>query len=129
MTDIDVLILDDEPIVCERLKEYMEKKGVSVETFTESSKALERIGEKNFDVIVTDFKMEGPTGIDVLVTVKKSASPAEVIIITGYGSSDTYREAEAVGAFSFVFKPFRMEEIYKLVMKAAKKARKRSKKS
>ena len=80
---IEVLVLDDEPIVCERLKDYLEKKDILVETFTESIQALKRIEEKSFDVIITDLKMEGPTGIDVLVAVKKIAARAEVIIITG----------------------------------------------
>jgi DNA-binding NtrC family response regulator len=122
--DIEVLVLDDEPIVCERLGEYLQKKGMSVETFTESPKALDRIKEKRFDVIVTDLKMNGPTGMDVLKTVKENAYNSEVIIITGYGSFTTSREAEAIGAFDFIAKPFQMSEIHKLIKKAAKRAKK-----
>jgi DNA-binding NtrC family response regulator len=124
---IKVLVLDDEQIVCERLQDYFEKKGIYVETFNESQKALERLKEKTFDVIVTDLKMQGPTGIDVLVAVKKESYKSEVIIITGYGSFETFREAEYVGAFDFIAKPFQMSEIYNLVKKAASKARRHSK--
>ena len=124
---IKVLVLDDEQIVCERLKDYFEKKGISVETFNESQKALERLKEKTFDVIVTDLKMQGPNGIDVLVAVKKESYKSEVIIITGYGSFETFRQAEYVGAFDFIAKPFQMSEIYSLVKKAASKARRHSK--
>ena len=120
---IEVLVLDDEAIVCERLKDYLEKKGIMVESFTNSEKALEKLKEKTFDVIITDIKMQGPSGIDVLVTVKKEAYRSEVIIITGYGSFETFRQAEYVGAFEFISKPFQMSEIYNLVKKAAKKAR------
>ena len=126
---IQVLVLDDEAIVCERLKEYLEKKGILVETFTDSVKALEKLKEKTFDVIITDMKMQGPTGMDVLVTAKKEGYKSEVIIITGYGSFETFREAEYVGAFEFISKPFQMSDIYNIVKKAAKKARKRSKDS
>ena len=122
--ETEVLILDDEPIVCERLQDYLEKKGMAVEAFNESQKALDRLKEKTFDVIVTDLKMEGPTGIDVLLEVKKASYRSEVILITGYGSSETLRQAEAVGAFDYIAKPFKMSDIYKLVKKAAKKARK-----
>ena len=125
--EIEVLVLDDEPIVCERLQDYLEKKGMSVETFNESRKALDRLEEKSFDVIITDIKMEGPSGMDVLLAVKKGSYSSEVIIITGYGSFETLREAEAVGAFSYIGKPFKMSDMYNLVKKAAKKARKRSK--
>jgi DNA-binding NtrC family response regulator len=121
---VEVMVLDDEPIVCERLQEYLEKKGMSVETFTESPKALDRLREKTFDVIVTDIRMAGPSGIDVLVAVKNEAYPSEVILITGYGSFETFRAAEAVGAFDYINKPFKVEEVYKKVTKAASKARK-----
>jgi len=121
---IEVLVLDDEPIVCERLKDYLEKKEMMVETFNESRLALKRIEEKPFDVIITDLKMEGPTGIDVLVAAKKIAAKTEVIIITGYGSYETVRQAEFVGAFDYISKPFKMSDILNLVKKAAKKARK-----
>jgi DNA-binding NtrC family response regulator len=124
---IEVLVLDDEAIVCERLQEYLEKKGIVVESFTNSEKALEKLKEKTFDVIITDMKMQGPSGMDVLVTVKKEDYSSEVILITGYGSFETFREAEYVGAFTFISKPFKMSDIYDLVKKAAKKARRRSK--
>jgi DNA-binding NtrC family response regulator len=99
---------------------------MSVEAFSESRRALDRLKERSFDVIVTDLKMEGPTGIDVLLEVKRAAYQSEVILITGYGSSETLRQAEAVGAFDYIPKPFRMSDIHKLVKKAAKKARKGS---
>ncbi|MEJ2721271.1 MAG: response regulator [bacterium] len=86
--DIEVMVLDDEPIVCERLKDYLQKKGIAVETFNESERALNRLGEKTFDVIITDIKMKGPTGMDVLRAVKTGSLSTEVIIITGYGASE-----------------------------------------
>jgi DNA-binding NtrC family response regulator len=122
---IEVLVLDDELIVCERLKDYLERKEISVEIFTESQKALQRLQEKTFDVIITDVKMQGPTGIDVLTIVKKESYKTEVIVITGYSSVDTLRQAEYIGAFEFIAKPFQLSEIYHFVKKAAKKARSR----
>lgn len=121
----EVMILDDEPIVCERLKTFLEKKGVLTETFTNSQNALERIKEKSFDVIVTDLKMEGATGLDVLREVKRGDYNSEVIIITGYGPFESLREAEAVGVFDYIAKPFVMSDLYSRIKKAAKKAKKR----
>ena len=122
---VEVLVLDDEVIVCERLKDYLEKKDISVEIFTESQKAIERLKEKTFDVIITDVKMQGPTGIDVLTIVKKGSYKSEVIVITGYSSVETLRQAEYIGAFAFIAKPFQMSDIYQLVKKAAKKSQSR----
>lgn len=121
---IQVLVLDDEPIVCERLKDFLDKKGVLTEAFTDSKSALDRIKEKSFDVIVTDLKMEGATGMDVLLAVKKGGYPSEVIIITGYGPFETLREAETVGVFDYIAKPFVMSDLYGRIKKAAKKAKK-----
>jgi len=125
--EIEVLVLDDEAIVGERLQDYLQKKDISVEVFTSSQEALERLKKKNFHVVVTDIKMAQPDGIEVLVTVKQSAVGSEVILITGYGSFETMRAAEAIGAFDYVCKPFKMEEIHKKIVKAAAKAQKHMK--
>lgn len=118
-----VLILDDEPIVCERIKEYLDGKGFYVETFTESEKAIHRMEEKSFDVVVTDLKMSGPTGMDVLRFIRDKLPSTRGILITAYGVLESVREAEVLGAFEIVHKPFKLSEIYKAVVKAAKRAR------
>ncbi len=118
------MVLDDEPIVCERLESSLEKKGMLVETFQDSTLALKRLDEKHFDVVVTDLKMDGPTGMDVLRTVRKRGYPTEVIIITGYATIEKTREADYIGVYAFIAKPFQLATMQKLVEKAAKKARK-----
>ena len=123
-TDGEVLVLDDEGIVCDRIKEHLGKKGFLVETYTESRTALDRLENRTFDVVVTDLKMSGPTGLDVLRFVKQQSPATQVIMITGYGSIETANEAEIVGAFDFICKPFALDDIYTLVKKAVKKAKK-----
>jgi DNA-binding NtrC family response regulator len=118
----EVLVLDDESIVCERLKEHLEKEGFRVETFTDSESALARLAAKRFDVVVTDLKMKGPGGLDVMHTVRDSARGTQVILITCYASMEAAREAEYGGVFEFVLKPFQLDHLTKLVRKAAKKA-------
>lgn len=121
----EVLVLDDEPIVCERLKEHLENKGYSVETFTESQQAIDRLMKKTFDVVVTDLKMEGPSGLDVLRLVRDQGRGTQVIMITGYASAEAARAADYTGVYEFILKPFQLDEMAKLVKKAAKKATKR----
>jgi DNA-binding NtrC family response regulator len=120
-----VLVLDDEEVVCERLQSHLEKRGFEVETFTESQTAIDRMTGKVFDVVITDVKMEGPSGLDVLHFVRRESPGTQVIVITGYGSIETIREAEGGGAFEFINKPFTMKDMESLVQKAAKKARKK----
>lgn len=125
----EVLVLDDEPIVCERLKTHLEKSAFHVETFTDSEQALARLAEKAFDVVVTDLKMKGATGLDVLHYVRTKSEGTQVIMITGYASMEAAREAEYAGVFDFITKPFQMKNMATMVKKAAKKARKLGKKS
>lgn len=127
-TEIQVMVLDDELTVCERLKDFLEREGMKVETFLDSSSALETLESKRFDVIVTDLKMKGPTGLDVLITTKRMELPTQVIVITGYRTIESTRAAEVVGSYAFLDKPFHLDELRSLVKKAAKKARKQSKK-
>jgi DNA-binding NtrC family response regulator len=119
-----VLVLDDEEVVCERLKAHLDKKGFEVETFTESQVAIDRMAQKAFDVVITDVKMEGPSGLDVLHFVRRESPGTQVIVITGYGSIEAIREAEYGGAYEFINKPFTMKAMEALTLKAAKKARK-----
>lgn len=124
----DILVLDDEPLVCERLEEHLEKRGYRVEVFTESTKAVSRLTEKRFDVVITDLKMEGPNGLEVLRFVRDHSFGTQVIVITGYGSMDSAREAEYSGAFGFVHKPFQAKALEGMVRKAARRARKATEK-
>jgi DNA-binding NtrC family response regulator len=122
--NIEVLVLDDEAIVCERLKEFLEGKGLQVEAFTESARAVARLREKRFDVVVTDMKMPGPTGMDVLKFIKEEQPSVQAIVITAYGAIESFRDTEALGAFDYVTKPFQIANIYNLILKAAKRAKK-----
>jgi DNA-binding NtrC family response regulator len=108
------------------LKDYLEKQGMEVEAFLDSQTAIDRLGEKTFDVVVTDLKMKGPSGLDVLVQVHKRNLPTEVIIITAFWNFEDARGAEVVGVFDFIHKPFKLKDIHELVTKAAKKARRKT---
>jgi DNA-binding NtrC family response regulator len=121
-TNIDVMVLDDELTVCERLKDFFEKNGMRVETFVDSRIAVERLAQKRFHVVVTDLKMKGPTGLDVLAAVRSQNLSTQVIVITGYRTIEATRTAEYAGASAFLDKPFSLEELLGLVNKAAKRA-------
>ncbi len=118
----DVMVLDDEPIVGERLRPALEKEGHTVEVFTDSEQAIDRLKQKRFGVLVTDMKMRGPSGMDVLRFVREQAPGTQVIVITGYATIETSHEADAWGAYRFVAKPFKLKELVKLVEQAAKLA-------
>jgi DNA-binding NtrC family response regulator len=118
-----VIILDDEPIVCKRLKPGLEKVGYEVEAFTHSVDAMERIKEKEFDIVITDLKMEGFDGMQFLTEVKRRSQTTEVIVITGFATMETAKESFQKGVFDFIAKPFKMGEIQEIVKKAEIKVR------
>jgi DNA-binding NtrC family response regulator len=117
---VNIIVIDDEPIVCERLKPALEKAGLSVETYTESRAAQRRLEEKTFDIVVTDLKMKDLDGIQILKNVKASSPGTVVIIITGFATVELAREALKIGAYDFIAKPFKIRSLRDLVVKAAR---------
>jgi len=116
-----ILILDDEPIVSKRLKPSLEKKGYEVEAFTRSADALQRIREREFNIVVTDLKMEGVDGMQFLTEVKEKYPNTEVIVITGFATMATAKESFNKGVFDFLAKPFKLGEIADVIAKAEAK--------
>jgi len=112
-----VIILDDEPIVCQRLKPALEKVGFYVETYTESRKVLERFNETKFDVLVTDLKMRKPDGLEVMSYIRENSPATKVIVITGFATVDTATEALKQGAVDFIAKPFKISRLRDLIVK------------
>jgi len=117
---IDVLLVDDEAIVGNRLKPGLTKFGCRVEVFENSKEALKRIDEKEFDIIVTDIMMADVNGIQLLEYAQKKSTRTKVIMITGYATEALAREAMAKGAFDMISKPFRPNDLREVIAKAAK---------
>jgi DNA-binding NtrC family response regulator len=120
---LTIMVLDDEPIVCKRLKPALEKLGYEVDTFTQSIEALHQIQETTYDIIITDLKMKGIDGMKFLEEAKKRSPKTEVIVITGFATLETAKESFQKGVFDFIAKPFKLSEIQKVVEQAAAKIR------
>ena len=114
-----VMIVDDEPIVGKRLRPALEKHGFEVEAFLDPTEALARLNEQDFDIVVTDFRMEELDGIQVLTHVMEKCPNTRVILITGYATVEVAREALVKGAFDFIAKPFKPKELRAVINKAA----------
>lgn len=117
---LDVLLLDDETIVGNRLRPALAKVGCNVEVFEDPKKALNRIQEKEFDIIVTDIMMADVNGIEVLEQVRKRSNRTKVIMITGFATAPLAREAMDKGAFDIIAKPFRPNDLRAVIANAAK---------
>jgi DNA-binding NtrC family response regulator len=113
-----VMVLDDEPIVCERLRSMLEKMDLEVETFVEPGKALKRIVETPFQVLITDLKMKELDGIEVMKITQRVSPQTKVIMITGFATVEKAKQALQMGVFDFIAKPFKLSQLRDLVAKA-----------
>lgn len=118
-----IMVLDDEPIVCKRLKPALEKQGYQVDAFTESAAAMEQVKQVDYDIIITDLKMKGIDGMQLLGEVKQRSPKTEVVVITGFATMETAKESFHKGVFDFIAKPFKLSEIQEVVSKAEAKIR------
>jgi DNA-binding NtrC family response regulator len=114
----DILIVDDEPIVGERLKAFIKKDGHRSEIFVDPSAALKRLEEKNFDIVISDIRMGEIDGIQVMQKVFQKSPRTKVIMITGYATLELARESLTKGAFDFIAKPFKLREIRRTIERA-----------
>jgi len=121
-----IMVLDDEPIVCKRLKPALEKLGYEVDAFTQSPEAMHQIQRISYDIIITDLKMKEIDGMQFLTEAKKLHPNTEVIVITGFATMETAKESLQKGVFDFIAKPFKMGEIQEVVNRAAAKIRGRA---
>jgi DNA-binding NtrC family response regulator len=116
---LEVLLLDDEPIVGKRLKPALAKIGCEVEVFEDPEKALARLAQKEFKIVVTDIRMENIDGMQVLEFAKDRWPESKVIMITGYAMMSLAREAMEKGAFDFIAKPFKPDDLRAVIVRAA----------
>ena len=114
----NVLVVDDEPIVCHSLRRILNTQSCSVEEAFDSDIAEQKLKNKKYDLIFLDLKMPGKDGMDVLLSMKTNYPGTPVIMITGYGSIDKAIEATKLGAFQFIPKPFTPEELRKAAVEA-----------
>lgn len=116
-----LLIVDDEEIALHNLQHVMEKEGYQVSATQSGAQAVVLLEQQRFDVVLTDLRMEGVDGMDVLKKSRELQPEAEVIFITGFATAETAVQALKHGAFYYIAKPFRLDEVRKVVAEALAK--------
>jgi len=110
-----VLIVEDETIMRESLRDWLEDEGYEVETAEEGEEALQRIGKEKFGIAVLDLRLPGKDGLEVLREAKAQDPRLEGIIITAYPSVETAVEAMKIGAVDYIVKPFTPDALEKSI--------------
>jgi DNA-binding NtrC family response regulator len=118
-----LLIVDDEEIALRNLDRVMTKEGYAVTTTQSGAEALLLIARQPFDIVLTDLRMEKVDGMQILRACRASHPDTEVIMITGYATTESAVEAMKHGAFYYIAKPFRLDEVRKVVAEAMEKIR------
>jgi DNA-binding NtrC family response regulator len=119
MANIDqmILVVDDEEGLREGLSKLLADEGYSVVCAESGEQALDILQHKHIDLILTDMRMPGMSGIDLLKEVRSKHGNIGVIILTGYGEIESYIEAMNFGAMEYVSKPFKANELKFIVSK------------
>jgi CheY-like chemotaxis protein len=106
-----VLVVDDDPVVGKSFDRVLSGKGYAVITASNGQEALNKLDAEDYDVVFTDIKMPGMSGLEMAERVKERRPWLPVVIITGYGSPDNEARAEAAGVSGFLRKPLSPEMI------------------
>jgi len=118
-----LLVVEDEKIALKNLVHVLKKDGYDVTGAQSGTAALVLIESQPFDVVLTDLKMEKVDGMQVLKKCRERNPETEVIMITGYATPESAVEAMKAGAFYYIAKPFRLEEVRQMVGEAIEKVR------
>jgi DNA-binding NtrC family response regulator len=116
-----VMVIDDEKIVGDMSKLSLEQEGYEVSTFLNAEPALALLKEEKFDIVVTDLKMKGIDGMEVLRTVKDLYPRTQVIMITAFANLDSAIEAIRGDVFDFFPKPVKIKELKASIARAMEK--------
>ncbi len=106
-----IMVIDDENVVGRMIKAVLEQEGYLVETFLNATPALSRLKEEKFDVVITDLKMKGQDGMEVLRIVKKESPATKVIMMTAFASLDSAIEAMRGKVDDFFPKPVKIKDL------------------
>jgi DNA-binding NtrC family response regulator len=119
MTDTGhvILIVDDEEGLREGLRMLLEGEGYTVVSAEAGEEALQILQQSHIDLVVTDMRMPGMNGIELLKNIRQRYGDLGVIILTGYGQIESYIEAMNFGAIEYVSKPFKVDELKFIVNK------------
>jgi two-component system response regulator PilR (NtrC family) len=116
-----ILVIDDEQSMRDFLSIMLKKEGHDVVAAENGTDALKAVQTEIFDLVISDVKMPGLNGIDVLKTVKEVSPETVVIMITAYATAETAVEAMKLGAYDYITKPFKVDEIKLIIQKALEK--------
>lgn len=123
MSQIQVMLVDDENPFVTALAKRLTHRGLDVHTADSGDQALRELEAMDPDVVVLDIRMPGLDGLETLAEIKRRWPAVEVIMLTGHGTSDDVTEGIQSGAYDFLVKPCDVELLLELIIEASQKKR------
>lgn len=116
-----ILVVDDEQVIRDILGDFLSMEGFQVSTADDGSQALVELSRQHYDLVLTDLKMPNVGGLELLAAIQKHAPSVVTIIMTGFGTVETAIDAMKQGAYDYILKPFKVEEIVHTVRRGLEK--------
>jgi len=121
-----VLVVDDAPQICKALSDVLTASSYSVRTAPSAERALQIMDATEFDLIITDLKMSGMSGMEFVERIKQRAPGLPVVILSGFGDMDDVISAMRAGVADYLKKPFSIDEVLEVVKREVKKSQARA---
>ncbi|MFO8070373.1 MAG: response regulator [Polyangia bacterium] len=118
-----VLVVDDEKVIREILADFLTLEGFKVTTAPDGVTAMERLDEERFNLVISDLKMPNMGGLELLENIQSQHEGVLTVIMTGFGTVETAIEAMKKGAYDYILKPFKVEEVVHIVQRGIEKQR------
>src|SRR5947207_14048649 len=114
----EILLIEDDPGIAEGLKKELESEGYTVRLASRGDEGLTLARENHCDLVITDLKMPGLSGLELVDQLHATKPKLPIILVTAFGTTETAIEATKLGAYDYLLKPFDMAELLDLVAKA-----------
>ena len=118
-----ILVVDDEPTIRNMLAEFLGLEGYTVHTAEDGTHALDELSRHSFDLVLTDLKMPRMGGLALLEAISRTSPDVQTIMMTGFGTVETAIEAMKRGAYDYILKPFKLDEVVRVVSRGLEKRR------
>src|ERR1700730_14971420 len=118
-----ILVVDDEKVIRDMLADFLGMEGYIVRTAEDGTSALGELEKGHYDLVISDLKMPRMGGIALLDEIGKTAPDALTVIMTGFGTVETAIDAMKRGAYDYILKPFKVEEVIRVVQRGLEKQR------
>jgi len=113
-----ILVIDDDEIARDVVVSLLAKEGFSVDSARDGLEGISAVKRSEYHLVITDLKMPGADGLDVLKSVRSLSPSSSVVILTAYGTLDNALEAMRLGAYDYITKPFKLQELLIVVENA-----------